>query len=147
MVDPIIEPLREAIAQITLRAPAKPFISTVTGEFITAAETTDPAYWARHARSTVEFGKAIHNLKEHGYDLFLECGPRSTMCSLARKQFTPDHPCTAIPSPPDTADNDAKWETVLFALGCLWLNGVAIFVGWVLYPRRPPAYSAADLSL
>ena len=126
MVDPIIEPLREAIAQITLRAPAKPFISTVTGKLITAAETTDPAYWARHARSTVEFGKAIHNLKEHGYDLFLECGPRSTMCSLARKQFTPDHPCTAIPSLPDTADNNAEWETVLFALGCLWLNGVAI---------------------
>ena len=50
MIDPIIEPLREAIAKITLRAPQKPFISTVTGLPITATETTDPAYWARHAR-------------------------------------------------------------------------------------------------
>ena len=126
MIDPIIEPLREAIAKIKLRAPAKPFVSTVTGLPITAAETTDPAYWARHARSTVEFGKAILHLKEQGYDLFLECGPRSTMCSLARQQFTPEHPCTAIPTLADTAENDAEWETVLFALGSLWQNGVAI---------------------
>ena len=126
MVDPIIEPLREAIGKIALHAPAKRFISTVTGQPITAAETTNPAYWARHARSTVEFGKAIHHLKEQGYDLFLECGPRSTMCSLARKQFTPDHPCTAIPSLADTAENNTEWDTLLFALGSLWQNGVPI---------------------
>jgi len=126
MIDPIIEPLREAIANIQLRAPAKPFISTVTGRPITAAETTDPVYWARHARSTVEFGKAIHHLKEQGFDLFLECGPRSTMCSLTRKQFTPAHPCTAIPTLADTADNNTEWDTVLFALGSLWQNGVPI---------------------
>jgi amino acid adenylation domain-containing protein len=126
MVDPIIEPLREAIAKIQLHAPEKPFISTVTGRQITAVETTDPAYWARHARSTVEFGLAIQHLKEQGYDLFLECGPRSTMCSLARKQFTPDHPCIAIPTLGDTSENNAEWETLLFALGSLWQNGVPI---------------------
>jgi amino acid adenylation domain-containing protein len=126
MVDPIIEPLREAISKIQLHAPKKPFISTVTGHPITATETTDPAYWARHARSTVEFGQAIRHLKEQGYDLFLECGPRATMCSLTRKQFTPDHPCTAIPTLGDTSEDSAEWETLLFALGSLWQNGVPI---------------------
>lgn len=126
MVDPIIEPLREAIAKIPLRAPQKPFISTVTGRPITATETTDPAYWARHARSTVEFGNAIRYLKQQGFDLFLECGPRSTMCSLTRKQFTPEHPCTAIPTLGDTSDNNAEWNTLLFALGSLWQNGVPV---------------------
>jgi amino acid adenylation domain-containing protein len=126
MIDPIIEPLREAITKINLHAPDKPFVSTVTGLPITAAETTDPSYWARHARSTVQFGRAIHYLKERGYDLFLECGPRSTMCSLARQQFSADHPCTAIPTFADRAENDAEWETLLFALGSLWQNGVTI---------------------
>lgn len=126
MMDPIIEPLREAIAKIKLHAPGKPFVSTVTGRPVTAAETTDPSYWAKHARATVEFAKAIHYLKEQGYDLFLECGPRSTMCSLARHQFTPDHPCTAIPTFADTAENNTEWETLLFALGSLWQNGVSI---------------------
>jgi len=66
-----------------LSTPAAAFISTVTGLPITAVETTDPAYWARHARSTVQFGNAIRHLKDQGFDLFLECGPRSTMCTLA----------------------------------------------------------------
>jgi len=128
MMDPMVEPLREAIAKIDLRAPVKPFISTVTGRPITAAEAIDPAYWANHARATVEFSKAIQYLKEddHGYDLFLECGPRSTLCSLARQQFTPDHPCTAIPTLADTHENNTEWATLLFALGSLWQNGVSI---------------------
>ena len=126
MMDPIIEPLREAIAKIKLHAPNMPFVSTVTGRPVTAAETTDPAYWAGHARATVQFAKAIQSLKDQGYDFFLECGPRSTMCSLARQQFTPDHPCTAIPTFADTPENNTEWETLLFALGSLWLNGVSI---------------------
>ena len=126
MMDPMVKPLREAVAQIQLRPPTKPFISTVTGQPITAAETTDPGYWARHARATVEFSKTIRYLKEQGHDLFLECGPRSTLCSLARQQFTPSHPCTAIPTFADTHENNAEWATVLFALGSLWQNGLSI---------------------
>jgi amino acid adenylation domain-containing protein len=126
MMDPMVEPLREAIAKIHLHPPARPFVSTVTGRLITAAETTDPAYWANHARATVEFSKAIQYLKDQGHDLFLECGPRSSLCSLVRQQFTPDHPCTAIPTFADTPENNAEWATLLFALGSLWQNGVSI---------------------
>ncbi|MGB2605379.1 MAG: condensation domain-containing protein [Candidatus Sulfotelmatobacter sp.] len=126
MMDPIVEPLREAVAKIHLRPPTRPFVSTVTGRPATAAETTDPSYWARHSRATVEFSKAILYLKEQGHDLFLECGPRSTLCSLARQHFPPELPCTAIPTLPDTHENNAEWETLLFALGSLWQNGVTI---------------------
>jgi len=126
MMDPMVEPLREAVAKIPLRAPVKPFVSTVTGRPITAAEATDPAYWASHARATVEFAKAIQYLKDQGYDFFLECGPRSTLCSLARQQFTPGHPCTAIPTFADSHENNTEWATLLFALGSLWQNGVSI---------------------
>ncbi|MFZ0799167.1 MAG: amino acid adenylation domain-containing protein [Terriglobales bacterium] len=126
MMGPMVDPLREAIAKIQLRAPVKSFVSTVTGRPITAAEATDPAYWANHARATVEFSKAIEYLKDRGYDLFLECGPRSTLCSLARQHFTPSHPCTAIPTLADTHENNTEWATLLFALGSLWQNGVSI---------------------
>jgi len=126
MMDPMVEPLREAVAKIQLRPPMKPFVSTVTGRPVTAAETTDPAYWARHSRATVEFSKAIQYLKDQGYDLFLECGPRSTLCSLARQHFTPSHPCTAIPTFADTDEKNTEWSTLLFALGSLWQNGVSI---------------------
>jgi amino acid adenylation domain-containing protein len=126
MMEPIVEPLREAIAKIKLHAPEMQFVSTVTGRPITVAEATDPVYWSSHARKTVEFGEAIHYIEDQGYDLFVECGPRSTMCSLVRQQFTFGHPCTAIPTFSDTAENNTEWETVLFALGSLWQNGVSI---------------------
>jgi amino acid adenylation domain-containing protein len=126
MMDPMVEPLREAVAKIQLRPPVKSFVSTVTGRPITAAETTDPTYWANHSRATVQFSKAIQFLKNEGYDLFLECGPRSTMCSLARQQFAPEHRCTAIPTFADTHENNTEWATLLFAVGSLWQNGMSI---------------------
>ena len=126
MMDPIVEPLRAAIAKVKLSAPEKPFVSTVTGLPISAQEATDPGYWAMHARATVEFAKSTQYLKDQGYDLFVECGPRSTMCSLVRQQFTPEHPCTAIPTFGDTAENNAEWDALLFAMGSLWQNGVTL---------------------
>ena len=74
----------------------------------------------------MQFSKAIQYLKEQGHDLFLECGPRSTLSSLARQQFTPALPCTAIPTLADTHENNTEWATLLFALGSLWQNGLSI---------------------
>jgi len=126
MMDPIVEPLRAEVAKLHLRAPSQPFVSTVTGKLITDEQATDPAYWAHHARATVEFSKAVQCLREQGYDLFLECGPRATLCSLTRQHFTPDRPCTAIPTFAETPENNAEWVAMLFALGSLWQNGVSI---------------------
>ena len=126
MMDPMIEPLRAAVAKVKLRAPTQPFVSTVTGNLITAAEATDPGYWAHHARATVQFSKAVRWLVEHQYDLFLECGPRSTLSTLVRQHFTPDRSGTAIPTFSDTHENNAEWTAVLFALGSLWQNGITI---------------------
>ncbi len=126
MMDPMVEPLRKAVEKIQLHPPAKPFVSTVTGRPIGADEATDPAYWAHHARATVEFSKAMQYLKDQGYDLFVECGPRSTLCSLARQHFSPDYSATAIPTFADTHENNNEWTTLLFAMGSLWQNGVTI---------------------
>ena len=115
MMDPMIEPLREAIAKIKLRAPLK----------AVCLDSFGTSYHRRGDNRSMLIGPIIRGqrcsfprrsryLKEQGYDLFLECGPRSTLCSLARKQFTPDHPCMAIPSLADTAENDTEW--VSFAI-------------------------------
>jgi acyl transferase domain-containing protein len=126
MMDPVVEPLRAEVAKLKLRGPSQPFVSTVTGRLITEEEATNPAYWAHHARATVEFSRAALTLKEMGYDLFLECGPRSSLCSLTRQHFGPDRPCVAIPTLADTNENNAEWASLLFAVGSLWLNGVSI---------------------
>ena len=126
MMDSIVEPLRAEIAKVNLRGPSKPIVSTVTGRLLSEEEAKNPAYWAHQARSTVEFSAAARTLKELGHDLYLECGPRSTLSSLIRQHFDPDQPCTAIPTFADTHENHTEWASMLFALGSLWSNGVSI---------------------
>ena len=126
MMDPLIEDLRSAIASVGLRVPKLPLMSTVTGRRMADAEATDPAYWAHHARATVQFSKAAHWLVENKYDLFLECGPRATLSSLVRQQFTPERPGICVPSLSDTHANRAESIAMLFAVGALWQTGVSI---------------------
>ncbi len=126
MMDPMLEPLRAAVAQVRLRPPARPIVSTVTGEPMTAAQATDPGYWAGHARATVRFSKAVQCLLQQQHDLFLECGPRSTLSSLVRQHFTADRPGVAIPTLADSQAGHAEWAAMLFALGSLWQSGVSI---------------------
>ncbi len=126
MMEPMLEPLRAEVAKVKLRGPSLPFVSTVTGKPITEKETTDPGYWSRHARSTVQFSTAVQWLIANNYDLFLECGPRATLCSLVRKQFTAQRSCAAVPSLSDTHVDHAEWVAILFALGTLWQNGVSV---------------------
>lgn len=126
MMDPMVEPLRAEIAKVQLRAPSLPFVSTVTGELITEVEATSPAYWAHQARATVQFSKAASKLKELGHDLFLECGPRATLCALVRQHFAAGESCVAIPTLPDTHENNQEWTSMLFALGSLWLQGTIV---------------------
>lgn len=124
MMDPMLERLRAAVAEVKLRPPSRPMLSTVTGRPMTGAEATDPGYWSRHARATVQFSKAVRYLLDNRYDLFLECGPRATLSSLARQHFSAQQPGVAIPTLGDSPDDHAEWRAMLFAVGSLWLNGI-----------------------
>ncbi|MBS0317645.1 MAG: acyltransferase domain-containing protein, partial [Proteobacteria bacterium] len=126
MMDPILERLRAAVAEVKLRPPARPLMSTVTGRPMTAADATDAGYWANHARATVQFSKAAQYLVDNRYDFFLECGPRATLSSLVRQHFSAQRPGTAIPTLSDTHENHTEWKALLFAVGSLWQNGISL---------------------
>lgn len=125
MMDPIVEPFLEKVKQVKLMPPQIPFISTVTAQWIKDSEATDPLYWANHLRATVRFAEGIQTLwtEKPGY-ILLECGPRTTAATLARQQAADLKKQVAISSLGDSAEGDAEWNAILFALGQLWLNGV-----------------------
>ncbi|HEX4497401.1 MAG TPA: amino acid adenylation domain-containing protein, partial [Thermoanaerobaculia bacterium] len=75
MMEPAVAPFTAAAARVRLQAPAIPFISNVTGTWITAGEATDPAYWGRHLRNAVRFSAGIGELLREPGRLFLEVGP------------------------------------------------------------------------
>ena len=84
MMEAILEPLRDLFAAVALREPALPFVSNLTGTWITAAQATDPGYWLRHLRETVLFSAGAGELLRDPDRIFLEVGPRRTLSSLVQ---------------------------------------------------------------
>jgi phthiocerol/phenolphthiocerol synthesis type-I polyketide synthase E len=72
-----------AIAAVERRTPAIPWLSNVTGTWITPEEAMSPRYWANQMTSRVRFRDNGAELVGHGYFL-LEAGPGDALASLVR---------------------------------------------------------------
>ena len=126
MLAPIMQEFGEFFRRVTLKAPALPFISNVSGTWITAAEATDPGYWVRHLRQTVQFADGVGVLATDGDRVLLEVGPGRTLATLARL-----HPLVGQAQPvltsmrhPDEIASDVA--VALGVVGQLWLHGAAV---------------------
>lgn len=126
MMDSIVAPFAEVVGQVKLSAPQIPFVSTVTANWITDEQATDPMYWANHLRQTVRFAEGVQTLWEQPERVLLEVGPRATTATLARQQAKDIKQQIAIASLADNAENEAEWNALLKAVGQLWLAGVTI---------------------
>ncbi|AKN70876.1 beta-ketoacyl synthase [Streptomyces sp. PBH53] len=71
-VQAVQEALTEAFADIRGQAPAIPFLSTVTGEWVREAGVLDGGYWYRNLRQQVRFGPAVEALLAEGHTVFVE---------------------------------------------------------------------------
>jgi natural product biosynthesis luciferase-like monooxygenase protein len=126
MMDPVLEPFREEVRKVRLSTPRIPFVSNVSGGWITPAEATDPGYWSRQLRRTVRLAEGIGALLARPGAALLEVGPAQALSGAARQHptRTPEHavlPC--LPHPKDPRD---AGETLLQALGGLWVAGVDV---------------------
>ncbi|MFI5589782.1 SDR family NAD(P)-dependent oxidoreductase [Amycolatopsis sp. NPDC051758] len=136
MMDPILAEFTEAVAAVPRSAPALPFLSNLTGDWITADQATDPAYWAAHLRQAVRFGDCVRTLFAGGERWTLvECGPGHQLAGLARGQVPKGLPAPQ-PSLPGRTERDGDVETLHAAAGLLWTHGVP--VGLMTYGRRVP---------
>jgi phthiocerol/phenolphthiocerol synthesis type-I polyketide synthase E len=123
MMDPILSAFREVVSDVELRAPRIPFASNVTGDWITAAEATDPSYWVRHLRYAVRFGDCVQTVANLGNVLFLECGPGRQLTGLVRMQRR-GH--AAVPCMPDPSGSGDGQRTLAAVTGRLWTAGCAL---------------------
>lgn len=123
LVEAAQEPLLAEISKISLAAPTIPFISNVTGTWITAEEATDPAYWVRQLRHTVLFSDGIQTLLSGTIRVFLEVGPGNTLTSLLRQHsaHTPQHLILQSLCHPKEQKSDLA--LLLWALGRYWRVG------------------------
>ncbi|MBD2355236.1 SDR family NAD(P)-dependent oxidoreductase [Tolypothrix sp. FACHB-123] len=122
MMEPILEPFTKEVHKIKLNPPQFPFISNVTGTWITAQQATDPNYWGRHLRQTVQFSAGISTLLQEPNYILLEVGPGRSLGTLAKKH---SH-SAALCSLPHPREKQSDIAFLLNSVGKLWLYGVQI---------------------
>ncbi|MEO0857963.1 MAG: condensation domain-containing protein [Bacteroidota bacterium] len=131
MMDPMLDEFERAVASVEMRPPEVPFVSCVTGTWITASEATSPAYWARHARAPVRFMDGVSTLLAHTPTTLVEIGPGRTLTSLAAKHPNGDAVRAAVNSAYKGADSADASSALLEAAGGLWQVGVDL--SWETY--------------
>ncbi|HWN42411.1 MAG TPA: amino acid adenylation domain-containing protein [Thermoanaerobaculia bacterium] len=133
MMEPVAGRLADLVKRVRRNPPSIPYLSNVTGRWISAAEATDPFYWAEHLCRTVRFGNGVAELWREGGRVLIEVGPGQTLCSLALQ-----HPASpagteriALPSLRNAHDRQPDQAYLLGALGALWVSGVS--PDWVAF--------------
>jgi acyl transferase domain-containing protein len=126
MLEPILSEFGAFFSRIVMKPPTRPFVSNLSGTWITHAEATDPQYWVRHLRQTVQFGTGLQQLLTDDSRILLEVGPGRTLATLARTHTgrRASQPVLNSLRHPDEPVHDQAF--VLGVLGRLWGEGARI---------------------
>ncbi len=137
MMEPILAPFVRQLESVELRPPQIPFLSNVTGGWITAEQATDPGYWARHLRQPVRFADGVGELWAESDRLLLEVGPDNTLTTLALQHPARTPHQAAVACLPRPREGQPGRRSLLHALGQLWTHGATIdWAGVYAHERR-----------
>ncbi len=129
MMDPILQPLAALVRPIPLGVPEIPYVSCVTGDWVTATEAGSPGYWARHCRAPVRFADGLATLlaDQDAPCVMLEVGAGTALSTFARAAAARAGgvASTIVTSLPDAARGSTDHRTMAAALGQLWIAGTA----------------------
>lgn len=131
MMEPILEQFARKVSGFVLNKPRIPFISNVTGDWISDEDCTDPAYWAAHLGKTVCFSEGIKKLLGEENSIFIEIGPASDLSTLVSRYIDKDgkHHVLNLVRPSNKNVSDIYF--LLNQIGRLWLYGKNI--DWLQY--------------
>jgi len=124
MMEPALTPFAEVLRQVSLQPPRLPYLSNVSGDWITAGMATNPDYWVRHLRETVCFGRGLGELLKDPALLLLEIGPGTALSSIAAQHPGPNAARRVFSTLRHPNDRQPDAVFALHTLGQLWLAGV-----------------------
>lgn len=128
---------------IRLSPPAVPLYSAAAGGLITAAQATDPEFWAGQMARPIRFDLALSSLLTEHAPVIVEVGPGDTLVSIAARQSAAREPATTVTTLPRRrrggggASPATEAAAVDRALAALWTQGVP--VRWEL-PGTPATW-------
>jgi acyl transferase domain-containing protein/acyl carrier protein len=126
MMKPAVAPFMKVIGDVRLGAPKIPYISTVTGNWVTAKETTDPGYWARHMCEAVQFAAGLKKLLKERSQILLEVGPGQALCAFAMQHPEGTSDQIVVSSLPQSYDTQSDASFFSTSIAKLWLAGMEV---------------------
>ena len=123
-MEPILADFAAVVRHHKLRPPAIPYVSNLSGDWISDGEATDPEYYVRHARGPVRFADGLACvLRDHPDAILVEVGPGQALTHAARR-CAPG--ATVLPSLPSLRSGMRDEEILFATVGRLWTRGVDI---------------------
>jgi amino acid adenylation domain-containing protein len=124
MMDPILKPFTEKSNEVQSNNPEIPYISNVTGDWLSSREVTSPEYWGNHLRSTVRFADGMEKLLGIESAVFIEIGPGKALSTFVRAHAHKKKDQFVIQSVRHPKKNISDVYFLLENIGGLWLYGV-----------------------
>lgn len=126
MLNPILDEFREETAKLKLSEPKIPYISNVTGTWITKEQWSDSTYFATHFRSTVLFDEGLSLLLEDQNRIYLEVGPGVILSSFLKEKENANVDDKIITSLRHPDDEISDMRFLYQAVATAWLTGAKI---------------------
>jgi acyl transferase domain-containing protein len=135
MMEPLAPRLTELARGLRLHPPQVPYLSNVTGAWITPEQATDPGYWAQHLCRPVRFAEAAALLLGERSHTCLELGPPVLSSLLLQHPDAAAAPRVVLAALRHTYETRDDQQHALDTLGRLWIAGVGV-VWSGLYARE-----------
>ena len=92
-MDSVLPEFEKVLTRLTLHEPQTPLLSNTTGTWMSAAEATDPARWARQIRAAVRFSDNLDAVLADPHRVLVEVGPGGVLTASATRQqrWSTDH--------------------------------------------------------
>ncbi|MBN0048533.1 alpha/beta fold hydrolase [Streptomyces actuosus] len=125
VLDPILDTFADHLRTLRLRPPSIPYVTNVTGTWISDADATDVRHWVDHTRRTVRFADGVGALWERGRPVLVEVGPGDGLTKLARASLEdPDQDPVTVTTMRHAKADGPDGFVFATALGRLWAAGV-----------------------
>jgi amino acid adenylation domain-containing protein len=126
MMTPMLAKFAEALGDFTFHKPGIPYISNVTGTWITVDAARDPGYWVTHLKQTVRFADGMQELLTIPGAVFIEVGPGRDLSTLIQRYLEENPDRYAVDLVRVQAKEISDRSYFLDKIGRLWRYGLTV---------------------
>lgn len=124
MMAPARQPLVDAVSAVQRKPAAIAVVSTALARAVAEGELSDPEYWGEQMMSPVRFADSVTAAATNDDRILLEVGPGQTLSTLSRQVLRASAGRIIVSSLGGSQASGSSMESVLAALGKLWVAGL-----------------------